>query len=777
MRKHQIIREFDFYAEILPITLVGILLNVAGRQIASYIGNPIFADMVGTAFSAILLGPWWAAAVASATTVVNGSFSEIYFPFGVVNVAGALFWGYLSRAADLRHRTLAPHKRNLSQIIFWTIILALGGGLLTGLTSTAVKLIIFPPMGRPLVVGEFFTRIESTLQSILGANVPPALTLATGDLLRDFTDKAVVIPVAVFLVGFSRAAMTLGEGSLGGSVGERLRTDAASIFVFACFYSAFIFLAQLLQPILHYPGAERPMAWLSEPSVALMLYAPLILAIFAFIFATLLATDRAACRLHALRGFRSYVYRNVGGTNSRIGSLVRAQGVQPLSLGVTLWSLRGVVGERFGVPIALLVIVVALIIYFIVARMVMTRLSKALSQTRTLHRWLEIDNNEGSAKNVLSLFRNLFSSHFSQPIADVAKRDKLIYSLGFVNSAPRSRLEDLLAIRRDDLFNERIAIVGVVDGQGVFTHELGQSLDMLVAETGAKFASVLSSTPVILDREVIHTLQVIRQRGPELLLFDWTDVSIAIAACTFGGQPQASVQRARIRFLSALNYGDLRIQGADMSRPAWLASRSLPCLKFIIERMPRRSKVIDLGCGYGRHTFAALESGHGVVAVDRNPDVCRTLQEDVAQLGLDSHRITALHADYIDVSPEITGYGDLVAVTGVLQHARDGDEMRRRLTHIAGFAGHPSSVIYIEMLFDMLFDGAPSTDGRMRITQEEFEGMLQEVFPSGFWRIERTRGAQRNRQSFTNGSRSFSAPAQHIESTAVEYAVRRSFSP
>ena len=774
MRKHQIIREFDFYAEILPITLVGILLNVAGRQIASYIGNPIFADMVGTAFSAILLGPWWAAAVASATTVVNGSFSEIYFPFGVVNVAGALFWGYLSRAADLRHRLFAPYTRNLSRIIFWTIILTLGGGLLTGLTSTAVKLIIFPPMGRPLVVGEFFTRVESTLQSVLGANVPPALTLAMGDLLRDFADKVVVIPLAVFLVGFSRAARTLGEGSLGGTIGERLKSDAPSIFVFACFYSAFILLAQLLQPILHYPGAERPMAWLSEPSVAVMLYAPLIVAILAFIFTTLQASDTAACRLHALRAFRSTVYRSVGETNSRIGSVVRAQGVQPMSLGVTLWSMRGVIGERFGVPLALMVIVVALTIYFIVARLALPRLSKALSQTRTVHRWLEIDSKESSARHALNLFRDLFSAHFPQPIADVAKRGNLIYGLGFVNSEPRSRLEDLLA-RHDDLVNSRIAIIGVVDGQGAFTHELGKGLESLVTETEAKLVSVMTSTPVIIDCEIVGTLQRIRQDCPELLLFDWTDISLAIAARALGGQPHASVQRARLRFLSALNYGDLRIQGADMSRPAWLASRSLPCLRFIIERLPRRSKVLDLGCGYGRHTFSAIESGHEVVAIDRNPDVCRTLQEDLAQLGFDRHRITVVHADYIDVSPDTTGYGDLVAVTGVLQHARDGDEIRRRLAHIAGFAGHPASVVYIEMLFDMLFDGAPPTDGRMNISQEDFEGMLQEVFPRESWRIERTRGALRNSQSFANGSRSFSAPAQHIESTAAEYALRRSF--
>ena len=161
IRRSQIIREFDFYAEILPITLVGILLNVAGRQAAAFLGDPIFGDMVGTAFAAILLGPWWAAAVASAPTVVNGSFSEIYFPFGVVNVAGALLWGYLSRATDLKNKIFQPGTRKWGNALFWTIVLALSGAILTGLASTAVKLIIFPPMARPLVIGPFLRKLQA----------------------------------------------------------------------------------------------------------------------------------------------------------------------------------------------------------------------------------------------------------------------------------------------------------------------------------------------------------------------------------------------------------------------------------------------------------------------------------------------------------------------------------------------------------------------------------------------------------------------------------------
>jgi energy-coupling factor transport system substrate-specific component len=51
--------------------------------------------MVGTAFSAILLGPWWGALVGLLTNVagvsVSGTDSLLFAP---VNIAGALLWGY-----------------------------------------------------------------------------------------------------------------------------------------------------------------------------------------------------------------------------------------------------------------------------------------------------------------------------------------------------------------------------------------------------------------------------------------------------------------------------------------------------------------------------------------------------------------------------------------------------------------------------------------------------------------------------------------------------------
>lgn len=78
------------------LVLVGcVLLNLVGRELVDLLHLPLFADMTGTAVAAIALGPWRGAAVGGTTNVVGiiGS-GGASLPFALVNVAGALVWGY-----------------------------------------------------------------------------------------------------------------------------------------------------------------------------------------------------------------------------------------------------------------------------------------------------------------------------------------------------------------------------------------------------------------------------------------------------------------------------------------------------------------------------------------------------------------------------------------------------------------------------------------------------------------------------------------------------------
>jgi energy-coupling factor transport system substrate-specific component len=78
------------------VILVGCLaLNLLGREFVDFFRLPVYLDMAGTAVAAIALGPWRGAGVGLATNLIGviGS-GWISLPFALVNVVGALIWGY-----------------------------------------------------------------------------------------------------------------------------------------------------------------------------------------------------------------------------------------------------------------------------------------------------------------------------------------------------------------------------------------------------------------------------------------------------------------------------------------------------------------------------------------------------------------------------------------------------------------------------------------------------------------------------------------------------------
>ncbi|QIK77018.1 ECF transporter S component [Nocardioides piscis] len=80
----------------LAVVLVGsVVINLVGRALVDTLHLPVYLDMVGTAFAAIVLGPWWGALVGVTTNLAGGVTSGAEsLPFALVNVAGALVWGY-----------------------------------------------------------------------------------------------------------------------------------------------------------------------------------------------------------------------------------------------------------------------------------------------------------------------------------------------------------------------------------------------------------------------------------------------------------------------------------------------------------------------------------------------------------------------------------------------------------------------------------------------------------------------------------------------------------
>jgi energy-coupling factor transport system substrate-specific component len=80
----------------LLVALGCLAINMLGRVLVVEIDKiPLYLDMVGTAVAAVVLGPWWGAGVGLSTNLLGVSVSGgDSVPFAVVNVAGALVWGY-----------------------------------------------------------------------------------------------------------------------------------------------------------------------------------------------------------------------------------------------------------------------------------------------------------------------------------------------------------------------------------------------------------------------------------------------------------------------------------------------------------------------------------------------------------------------------------------------------------------------------------------------------------------------------------------------------------
>lgn len=76
-----------------------VVLNLVGREFVDFFQFPIYLDMVGTAIVAIALGPWRGAGVGLVTNLLGAIGSGwISIPFALVNIVGALVWGYGVRA-------------------------------------------------------------------------------------------------------------------------------------------------------------------------------------------------------------------------------------------------------------------------------------------------------------------------------------------------------------------------------------------------------------------------------------------------------------------------------------------------------------------------------------------------------------------------------------------------------------------------------------------------------------------------------------------------------
>jgi hypothetical protein len=127
------------------IVAAGILLNYVGLTLSRHLESILFLDMTGTALVAILLGPWWGAIVALlSNSVVNwllypeAGAEVVIFPWSLVNMAGALFWGMLAREPGFQKYVRTSKSSGLSHTWF-LLSFGVAGAVVMSIPGTLVQ--------------------------------------------------------------------------------------------------------------------------------------------------------------------------------------------------------------------------------------------------------------------------------------------------------------------------------------------------------------------------------------------------------------------------------------------------------------------------------------------------------------------------------------------------------------------------------------------------------------------------------------------------------------
>src|SRR5262249_51794099 len=130
----------------------------------------------------------------------------------------------------------------------------------------------------------------------------------------------------------------------------------------------------------------------------------------------------------------------------------------------------------------------------------------------------------------------------------------------------------------------------------------------------------------------LQWLKQLRQRHPGVSLLSWCDVARIIESSGGAGGVD-SLLSARLRTLEMISGGKTMDVVPDDIAVQTLAARALPALAHVIDRLPKNSMVVDLGCGRGRHLLYALRAGHRVFAVDRHEGAIADLKRFCALTG------------------------------------------------------------------------------------------------------------------------------------------------
>lgn len=160
-------------------------LNVLGFTLVAWLGLPLYLDMAGTAMAAIVLGPWAGVAVGLSTNAIGlaitGSSS---IAFSLVNIAGALVWGYGARRLRL--------CQTLPRYLLLNVLVALS----CSLVASALLVMLFN--------GGTGHASESTTRNLAGMGNSLYLSVLGSNMVHSLADKLLTGFIVLGVMGAVR---------------------------------------------------------------------------------------------------------------------------------------------------------------------------------------------------------------------------------------------------------------------------------------------------------------------------------------------------------------------------------------------------------------------------------------------------------------------------------------------------------------------------------------------------------------------------------------------
>jgi hypothetical protein len=222
------------------IIAAGVLLNYVGLTLSLHLESILFLDMTGTALVAILLGPWWGAIVALlSNSVVNwllfpqSGADVIIFPWSLVNMAGALFWGMLARQPSFLKYVRSSKSSGLAHTWFLlsfgvagAVVMSIPGTLVQSALHERTVFALNPEVAQALSmrIEHWEAALQSYLESTLGLRWSESLSWYVvnwfQNCVRYIPDKTMSAAIALVILKYG---YPLFERELihGGPEGER----------------------------------------------------------------------------------------------------------------------------------------------------------------------------------------------------------------------------------------------------------------------------------------------------------------------------------------------------------------------------------------------------------------------------------------------------------------------------------------------------------------------------------------------------------------------------